>query len=342
MENIEYPILNADCRSSNTKINCLSFDIQRSSVQYSILSKLCLLSIACCQLIIACNKNAHPATDTPVVDKPGDKPVTTLTVALKHTLPAQLQESSGLCFTDGSLWSFGDSGNPNSIYKIDSATGAILQTVTIANYPNIDWESMAADSLYLYIGDMGNNDGNRTDLKILRIKKADLVPASAQVSVLADSIKFSYTDQTSFSYNSNTNFDCEAMVAVGNNLYVFTKDRGDAKTRCYRLPKIPGTYAVSPVDGFDVGGRITDAAYNKTTGELALLGYMNQKDNSFIWFFNNYQDDHFFADSSFRVTIGHSSDAWQTEGLDYISSTRLLLSCESTPAHSAALYSIQK
>lgn len=303
-----------------------------------------VLPIAYCLLLIvfSCNKNAHPATDAPIVDKPADKPVATLSVALKHTLPVQLQESSGLCYTDGSLWSFGDSGNPNSIYKVDSATGAILQTVTIANYPNIDWESMAADSLYLYIGDMGNNDGNRTDLKILRIKKADLVSSSAQVSVMADSIKFSYTDQTSFSYNSNTNFDCEAMVAAGNNLYVFTKDRGDLKTRCYMLPKSPGTYAVSPVSGFDVSGRITDAAYNKTTGELALLGYMSQKDNSFIWFFNSYEGDHFFADSSYRVTIGRSSDEWQTEGLDYISPTRLLLSCETTPAHAAALYSIQK
>jgi hypothetical protein len=295
----------------------------------------CLLSIV---IAASCNKNAHQATATPVADKPAAK----IIVEGKHSLPGQLQESSGLCYTDGSLWSFGDSGNPNAIYKIDSATGAILQTVTIANYPNIDWESMTADSLYLYIGDMGNNDGNRTDLKILRIKKADLLSASAQVSVMADSLKFSYTDQTSFSYNSNTNFDCEAMVAVGNNLYVFTKDRGDLKTRCYMLPKSPGTYAVSPVSGFDVSGRITDAAYNRATGELALLGYMSQKDNSFIWFFSNYPGDHFFAYSSRRVTIGRSSDEWQTEGLDYISPTRLLLSCETTPAHAAVLYDIQK
>jgi len=295
----------------------------------------CLLSIV---IMASCNKSAHPAKDTPVVDKPAVK----LIVEQKHALPGQLQESSGLCYTDGNLWSFGDSGNPNSIYKIDSATGAILQTVTVTNYPNIDWEAMAADSLYLYIGDVGNNDGNRTDLKIFRIRKADLSSASAQLSVLADSIKFSYTDQTSFSYNSNTNFDCEALTVVGDHLYAFTKDRGDNKTRCYMLPKSPGIYAVSPVAGFDVGGRITDAAYNKATGELALLGYTNQKDNSFIWFFNKYEGDHFFADSSYRVSIGRSGDEWQTEGLDYVSPTRLLLSCETTPAHTAALYYIQK
>jgi len=108
------------------------------------------------------------------------------------------------------------------------------------------------------------------------------------------------------------------------------------------LPKSPGTYAVSPVSNFDVGGKITDAAYNTVTGELALLGYMDQKANSFIWFFSKYEGDHFFADSSYRVTIGRSSDEWQTEGLAYVSPTRLLLSCETTPAHAASLYSIQK
>ena len=287
-------------------------------------------------LFSSCNKNAVPATTVT------DKPTATISVQLKHTLPGQLQESSGLCYTDGSLWSFGDSGNPNSIYKIDTATGAILQTVTITNFSNTDWEDMTADSLYLYIGDTGNNDGNRTDLKILRIRKADLLAASAQVSVLADSIKFSYTDQTSFSYNSNTNFDCEALIAAGNNLYTFTKDRGDFKTRCYKLPKDPGTYAVSPVSTFEVNGKITDAAYNAVTRELALLGYMDQKANSFLWFFNGYEGDHFFAGSSSRVTIGRSSDEWQTEGLSYISSTRLLLSCETTPAHAASLYNVQK
>jgi hypothetical protein len=138
---------------------------------------------------------------------------------------------------------------------------------------------MTADSLYLYIGDTGNNDGNRTDLKILRIRKADLLSNQAQLSVLADAINFSYTDQVDFSVNSNTNFDCEALMAMGNYLYAFTKDRGDLKTRCYKLPKNPGTYAVSPESTFNVSGKITDAAYNSVTGELALLGYMNQKAN---------------------------------------------------------------
>lgn len=287
-------------------------------------------------LICSCKKNevtAQPVSPTFI---------TPITVTLRHNLPSLLKESSGLCFTDGDLWSFGDSGNPNSIYKIDTLTGAILQTVTIANYPNIDWEDITADSLYIYVGDLGNNNGNRSDLKVLRIKKTDFATTNNSVTVNADAINFSYSDQTDFTYNSNTNFDCEAIAAIGNNLYLFTKDRGDLQTRYYKLSKEPGTYTVSPMGSFNTNGKITAAAYNPLTNELALLGYMNQNKNSFIWFFNGYSGDEFFNATSTRFTIGTSSVDWQTEGLDYISTSRLMMSCETSISNLASLYAVQK
>jgi hypothetical protein len=273
-------------------------------------------------------------------------PVTTPTilqvnVKLRHTLPAILKESSGLCYTDGQLWSFGDSGNPNSIYKIDTLTGAVLQTVTIANYPNIDWEDITADSSFIYVGDMGNNDGNRTNLRILKLKKEDIPQNNNAATVNAEAINFAYADQTDLSSNSNTNFDCEAIAAIGNHLYAFTKDRGDLQTRCYRLSKDPGTYKVSPLSVFNTNGKITAAAYNTETKELALLGYMNQNKYSFIWFFNGFAGDDFFNAAATRFTIGTATD-WQTEGLDYISSGRLMVSCETSISNGASLYAVTK
>ena len=284
----------------------------------------------------SCKKNANSVQ--PVM------PVSTIpvTVTLRHVLPAVLKESSGLCFTDGNLWSFGDSDNPNSIYKIDTLTSAILQIVTVANYPNIDWEDITADSLYIYVGDMGNNDGSRTNLKILRINKTDITTTNSPVAVNAEAINFSYSDQTDFTANSNTNFDCEAIAAIGNNLYAFTKDRGDLQTRCYKLSKDPGTYVVTPISSFNTNGKITAAAYNTLTGELALLGYMNQNKNSFIWFFSGYSNDGFFAASATRVTIGSPSVDWQTEGLDYSSTGRLMMSCETSTSNVASLYTLQQ
>ncbi|HWB23932.1 MAG TPA: hypothetical protein VG738_00565 [Chitinophagaceae bacterium] len=292
----------------------------------------CILLAGC---IAGCDKKVS-ATPPPVT------PPADIVVGLKNKLPSLLKESSGLCLTDGALWSFGDSGNPNSIYRIDSATGAILQVVTITNYPNVDWEDMAADSMYIYVGDTGNNNGDRTDLKILRIKKADIPPAEQQVNVVAEAINFSYADQSDLSSNSNTNFDCESLVSIGDNLYIFSKDRGDFQTRCYKLPKAPGTYKVSPIATFNVDGKVTDATYNPVTKELALLGYMDKKLDSFIWFFNNYTEDNFFNGASKRYTIGNVKTDWQTEGLTYVNDKRLLLSCESSTSTAASLYFVQK
>ena len=288
------------------------------------------------QLMSGCGKTG--AVPGPPVNAGSDS---ALVIDLKHTLPTLLKESSGLCYTDGQLWTFGDSGNPNAIYKIDSATGAILQTVTIANFPNVDWEDITADSSYIYVGDFGNNYGNRTDLRILRIKKSDIVSGEAFVTLQADAISFSYADQTDFSANENTNFDCEALAAIQGSLYIFTKDQADLQTRCYRLADTPGVYSLSPVAQFNSGGKITAAAYNPASGELALLGYMNKKIRSFIWLMHDYPGDRFFSGMVQRFNIGSQRD-WQTEGLDYISGSRLMMSCETSTSHLASLYAVQK
>jgi hypothetical protein len=265
-----------------------------------------------------------------------------LLIRHKATLPYFLRESSGLCFTDGQLWSFGDNGNPNWIFKIDTATGAILQTVTVANYSNTDWEDITADSGYIYVGDFGNNNGDRTNLKILKIKKSDITGSPSEITVNAEAINFSYADQTDFSSNSNTNFDCESIVAIGDSLYLFSKDHGDLQTRCYSLPKIPGTYSVVPLATFNSNGKITAATFDSVNHELALLGYMNQKLNSFVWFFDGFSGTHFFDATTRRINIGQSNIEWQTEGLEFIFPGWLLMSCETTPGNPATIYSVQK
>jgi hypothetical protein len=301
----------------------------------ALTKRLFTFSLAVHSILGACTKHTGAATPVPA------GPVAPLTLGQSHQFPARLKESSGLCYSDGALWSFGDSGNPNAIYKIDTATGAILQTITIANYPNSDWEDITADVNYIYIGDTGNNDGDRTDLKILRIKKSDIPAGTGTISITAEAINFSYTDQLDLSSNSNTNFDCEALVSIGDSLYLFTKDRGDLQTRCYHLSKNPGTYAVSPIASFNTMGKITDATYDLATRTLALLGYMDKKNDSFIWFFKNYQGENFFTGDTTRYTIVNASADWQTEGLAYISAGAMFLSCESTPTHPAALYTIK-
>src|SRR4051812_9917293 len=167
----------------------------------------------------------------------------TITPKLKYNLNTLLNESSGLIWWNKQIWSHNDSGNDPAIYSMNTTTSNIQRNVTISNATNIDWEDIAQDNKFIYIGDFGNNaNGNRTDLKIYKIAKADVL---AGTMVTASIINFSYNDQTDFTPkgNNNTNFDCEGMIALGDSLYLFSKDWVDNKTRLYKLPNKPGTFS---------------------------------------------------------------------------------------------------
>lgn len=244
-------------------------------------------------------------------------------------------ESSGVQYDNGVIWTHNDSGNANEIFKADTTTGNLLQRVTISNAANNDWEDITSDSSYIYVGDFGNNNGTRTDLKVLKIDKAQLTNTAAVISVTAQIINFSYADQTSFTSNGSTNFDCESMFSLNGSLYLFTKDRGDFQTRVYRLSKTPGTYTLSPYTSYNVNGKITGADYNKQKKEVVLIGYMSSSRNSFFYFLNDFTSDLFFSGNKRRIELGNSTNDWQTEGVSYgINANELFFSCETsyTPA----------
>ena len=87
----------------------------------------------------------------------------------KFELPEKVKETSGLLFLDGKIITHNDSGNDANLYEIDSLSGTILRTISIANATNIDWEDLAENDTHLFIADIGNNNGNRQDLKIYTI-----------------------------------------------------------------------------------------------------------------------------------------------------------------------------
>ena len=267
-------------------------------------------------------------------------PVTHAGIPLRCAIGGPVPECSGLAWSDGKLWTHNDSGNPADFYSIDTATGAVLQTVHVDNFPNTDWEDIAADSAFIYLGDFGNNHGIRKDLKILKIAKSAIGNA-ATAHVMADSIGFYYTDQTSFVSGNTHNFDCESLISIDDSLYIFTKDRGDYKSRVYRLPKTPGRYAVSPVDSFAAGGLVTGAAYNPATKNVLLVGYLLDKTHSFLWQLSNFQNHHFFSGNKRRIEIG-GGGTWQTEGVAFISDDRFWVSCEATSPNPSALYTGNK
>ena len=185
-------------------------------------------------------------------------------------LQPPMEESSGLVILNNRIITLGDSGNPPALFEIDTTTGLASRTVHVARARNVDWEAAAADSTYIYIGDFGNNNGNRQDLRVYRIAIADYLNTTND-TVLADTIAFSYADQTDFTPAPlQTNYDAEALVNYRDSLYIFTKQWGKGGTSVYSLPKQPGQYTIHKIDSMQTNGLVTGGCFNIYFGFLTL------------------------------------------------------------------------
>jgi hypothetical protein len=249
----------------------------------------------------------------------------TITPKLKYNLNTLLNESSGLIWWNKQIWSHNDSGNDPAIYSMNTTTSNIQRNVTVSNATNIDWEDIAQDNKFIYIGDFGNNaNGNRTDLKIYKIAKADVLAGN---TVTASVINFSYNDQTDFTPkgNNNTNFDCEGMIALGDSLYLFSKDWVDNKTRLYKLPNKPGTFSAIKLGELNVQGLITGTDILPRQRVIVLTGYSASL-SPFIYLLYDFSGNHFFDANKRKVLLNQSFT--QTEGICAKTTTTFFISNE--------------
>lgn len=153
------------------------------------------------------------------------------------TLPATVRESSGLLLWNGLLWTHNDSGGSPDLYALDPDGATVVQRVVrVRNASNVDWEDITHDGEYGYIGDFGNNNGNRTDLKVYRFLLEELEGDT----VNAEAIMFSYPDQSDFTPRpQNNNFDAEAMIVLDDSLYIFLKTGPTNAPKYMYCPKLP-------------------------------------------------------------------------------------------------------
>lgn len=129
-----------------------------------------------------------------------------------------ITESSGLVASrtsPGSYWTHNDAGNAPLIYSFDSK-GRSRGVWRVTGATSYDWEDLAAgpgpkpDTNYLYIGDIGDNDGTRSELVIYRIPEPQ-IPSGNAVSTAehpaatetAEAIRLRYPDGK---------HDCEALL----------------------------------------------------------------------------------------------------------------------------------
>ena len=217
------------------------------------------------------------------------------------TLDPLLDNTSSLFYWEGDLWTCNDHGEV-VFHALDTTTGAILRSVATGVMPN-DMEEVAQDDAYFYLGDFGNNhELLRTDLRVLRFLKSDLLAGR----IRPDTIAFVYEGYDPSVVKGKglptTDFDCEAMVAGTDSLYLFSKQWGSYQTVCYSLPKQPGTYTAYGRDTLDVQGMVTGACLMPGARMLALCGY-NIICQPFVWLLYGYEDNRFFGGVQLRIDL---------------------------------------
>jgi hypothetical protein len=252
-------------------------------------------------------------------------------------LPAVLTENSGLTESGGLIWFMNDGGNAPALYGYNFASDTVERTVIVRDAINTDWEDITQNGQKIFIGDFGNNaSGNRTDLRVYIINKNDLL-ADADTVTPSGIIYFSYEDQTDFTpVAENTSpFDCEALIATEDSVYLFTKDWLDQHTRLYVLSTEPGTQIARFRQQWNVSGLITSAAWSSETQQLYLLGYTPAY--PFVWVYTNFSPEDLTFETSHRTDF---TGLWgtQTEGIMISADGVVRVSSETSTYNKASLY----
>ncbi|MFT3909337.1 MAG: hypothetical protein QM737_07935 [Ferruginibacter sp.] len=239
-----------------------------------------------------------------------------------------ISESSGLQWAGNSLWTFNDGGFEAAIYRIDTLSNAILQKVSLQGASNVDWEDIAFDGTYFYIGDFGNNyNGARTDLKIYKfpfiaipdpVGNPDITIPSSQISI----INFTYSDQPQppvISTGNNTKFDCEAMIVDSGKIHLFTKNWVDLNSTHYVINGVEaGTYIAAPLETLATNFLVTAA--DKAVGNkvVALLGYqVTGTASHFMFLLSDYTGGYYFNGNKRKLNLPDVFTMAKAEGITF-------------------------
>ena len=255
----------------------------------------------------------------------------------RFLLPDEVDETSGLIFFADGFWTNNDSGGEPIIYKLDTLNGEVIQRIILKGAQNIDWEELAQDDDFIYVGDIGNNSGNRDDLAIYVVDKSD-IPETGDTEVDAEKIMYAYIDYPGrIERKKDNNFDCEAMIATDEWLYLFSKNRGDNQSKLYKLPKTAGEYTAELLTTFNSSGLVTGADFNEKENELILVGYTNNDWIPFLWVMFDFTDENFFSGNKRRIDMLNMT-ATQTEAICYTHGKQGVISSEGNPLFVQTLF----
>ena len=252
-------------------------------------------------------------------------------------LPKTLKEVSGVETVKNSdhIWIINDGGNRSNLYKV-SLKGKIKKQVYIES-KNHDWEDLTSDEKgNIYIGDFGNNENKRRNLRILKVNKKRLKKKKTEVN----KIEFEFEDQKKFPPKDKQKFfDCEAFFYFQNHLYLFTKSRVHkkyGKTFLYKIPAKKGKYKAKLIGEFnncnDMQCWITSADISADGKKVALLSQKN------ILVFSGFKEDMFFSGKVKKIELEHST---QKEGICFGDNNTLFITDEKAHGEGGNLYKLK-
>ena len=251
-------------------------------------------------------------------------------------LAFELNELSGIIKIDENKYlTHNDGGDEPRLYELGSS--CLLSNNFILNGGvNKDWEAITQDGEYIYIGDFGNNSGNRTDLGVYKISKTELSSDSLEMDTY---LLFNYSDQKTYDSGNSHNYDCEAMVSIEDKILLFTKNRANLRTNVYELDKYAVDQSLSIITDFDTEGLVTDAIYNSEKDQLILLCYNFQPFGfaNHIWFINNYKTKGFNSNDIEKYPIDLEL---QFESIVLENSNSMLIGHEIENGGVASLYKV--
>ncbi len=253
----------------------------------------------------------------------------------QFTLDSSVLETSGLLYMDGKIWTFNDSGGEAALYCLDATNGSLIRKTIIRNAVNVDWEDITEDDSHIFVADVGNNYATRDTLSIYRIPKGALLSEEPWV-IHEGIITVSFAAKVKQAKSGLSSHDCEALVAFGDSLYLFSKDWVEQTTSVYVLPKSPGHYRLSPVKTYEAGFLVTGADVFPGSRQVSLVGYRD-----YLPVVVSYE----FENSPALISCGGKARVYplrlgrQVEGICYDPVGRLFISAEQS-LKKQALFSV--
>ena len=261
------------------------------------------------------------------------------TFSLQAKLPKSLKEISGIVAVANNIWAISDKPTP-LIFRLNEK-GKVVQEARLKQISVSDVEAITSDGSHLYIGDIGDNDGDRLERKIIKVKLSAIKQGSA-AEVDGEVINFSFAGDEIAARKKENNYVCEAMLYFKDSLYLITKRRADDYAALFVLPNTPGKYTARLIGRYKTDGLVTDAAINPAGNEVALTGYEDGHKKPFVLLFSNFASNNFFSGTMKRYPLKGGKKDWQVEGITYKNNNYLYLSCEDTKDVPATLYGIEK